>query len=234
MTGAGREWSETDFRDRLEQRIKSAGLNVSLTGSSIEQLSRYFQLLRKWNRRINLTALPLETFPASTTDRLFVEPLAAAQFIPDRVGTWLDLGSGGGSPALPLKIVRPSVSLTMVESRSKKAAFLREAVKVLALGSAEVVEARIEELSQKAGGSLADLITIRGVKLDSPIVEAVRFLLRTGGQLILFGSSALTVDLRAEQSGTSLDPASGPAVFIETQSLELFGGGTRILVLEKS
>lgn len=234
MTNTRREPSEADLCARLEERIKSAGLNVSLPRSSLEQFSRYFQLLRKWNRRINLTALPLESFAAQTIDRLFVEPLAAAQFIPDRFGTWVDLGSGGGSPALPLKIVRPLLLLTMVESRSKKAAFLREAVSLLALGSAEVVETRIEKLPDSMGGAVADLITIRAVKLDAPIVEASKFLLRTGGQLILFSSGAGTRSPGAKQTQRSLNSDRALAGFSELHSLELFGGETRIVVLEKS
>jgi len=96
-------------------------------------LETYYRLLAQWNVKINLTALPLQPPTDSTFDRLFIEPLLAAELVPDLPGIWFDLGSGGGSPALPLKLIRPSLSLTLVESKTRKAAFLREALRALKL-----------------------------------------------------------------------------------------------------
>ena len=118
-------------------------------------LEEYFGLLDRWNAKINLTALPLRPPTDETFDRLFVEPLAAARFLPDESAMWLDLGSGGGSPAIPLNVVRPRLKLTMVESKVRKAAFLREAVRVLKLGNAAVENSRIELLPAMYIGAAA-------------------------------------------------------------------------------
>lgn len=152
-------------------------------------LGRYLELLAHWNRTMNLTGVPLEGFPDSSLDRLAVEPMLAAPFMPLTSIDWCDLGSGGGSPAIPLKILRPLASLTMVESRSRKAAFLREAVRTLELPNAHVAEARFQDLARDCPGA-ADLVTVRAVKRDATLRSAVTTLLRPGGRLLAFGSRA--------------------------------------------
>lgn len=152
-------------------------------------LYRYFDLLRRWNKTINLTALPLDTPADDTIDRLVVEPLAIASKIPNKPLSWLDLGSGGGSPAVPIAVARPALRLTMVESRSRKAAFLREVVRELALSNAQVENVRFEALRDRTdlAGS-ADLITLRAVRIDDELVALLRRLLHSGGYLAAIGT----------------------------------------------
>jgi 16S rRNA (guanine527-N7)-methyltransferase len=149
-------------------------------------LEAYYRLLARWNVKINLTALPLQAPTDATFDRLFIEPLIAAELVPDIPGTWFDLGSGGGSPALPLKIVRPSLSLTLVESKTRKAAFLREVVRALKLPGTEVANMRFQELPTPTPA--ADLVTVRAVRLDRGLLDESARLLRVGGHLLFFGS----------------------------------------------
>jgi 16S rRNA (guanine527-N7)-methyltransferase len=154
--------------------------------SIFRQMEDYFDLLSRWNRTINLTALPLDELPERTIDRLFIEPLIAAQFVEDHPLTWFDLGSGGGSPAIPLKIVRRASDLTMVESRERKAAFLREVVRSLELPSVKVLAERLETLPLNLEAGPADLVSIRAVKLNHELLETVSGLLKPGGRLLLF------------------------------------------------
>src|SRR5437762_157935 len=134
-----------DFRERLLSRARSADVVVS--PAAIDQLETYYRLLTRWNARINLTALSLDEPSEQALDRLLIEPLAAARYVADSAITWFDLGSGGGSPALPLKIVRPAAQLTMVEATARKAAFLSEAVRALGLESVRVENARFDALA---------------------------------------------------------------------------------------
>lgn len=177
-----------DFQRRLEQRTDAFGLG--LTPSQLAGLERYYELLSRWSRKINLTALPLRGNPDRTLDRLFIEPLMAAASVEDVPHCWFDLGSGSGSPAIPLKIVRPHVRLTMVESRTRKAAFLREVIRALELKDADVRIARIEALPEEGGlrGKL-DLITVRAVRIDEVLLACSAALLRPSGRLFLFGSA---------------------------------------------
>jgi 16S rRNA (guanine527-N7)-methyltransferase len=172
-----------DFRLRLKHTAQGAG--ISLPSESLDGLEAYFSLLSKWNARINLTALPLTPPTDETFERLFLEPLYAARYLPEDEASWFDLGSGGGSPAIPLKIVKPNLRLTMVESKARKTAFLREAVRVLGLPKATVEGGRFEDAAQRLPGS-AQFITVRAVKIDTALLGASNLLLSAGGELLLF------------------------------------------------
>jgi len=183
------ELVDTAFRERLREQAESAGLSLDLT--QMGHCEHYLRLLRRWNRTINLTALPLAGLPDRTLNRLFIEPLQAAQFVEVALPLlWFDLGSGGGSPAIPLKIVRPMLTLRMVESRSRKAAFLREVVRSLSFTTTEVLTIRIEELARSTSAGQGDLLTIRAVRIEEGLLEAAVALLRVGGRLLLFGSKS--------------------------------------------
>ena len=172
-----------EFRERLSRRARKA--QVRAPEEVLAPLETYYRLLAQWNAKINLTALPLQPATDSTFDRLFIEPLLAAELVPDLPGTWFDLGSGGGSPALPLKLIRPSLSLTLVESKTRKAAFLREAIRALKLPEAEVANMRFQELPTPTPA--ADLVTVRAVRPDRTLLDQSARLLRVGGHLLFFG-----------------------------------------------
>lgn len=166
----------------LLHRLGSLGL--AAPGPVLERCSRYVELLRRWNVRLNLTALSLaEPLPEHTIDRLIVEPLLAARWVQtsDRV---VDLGSGGGSPALPLLIAAQPHSLTMVEARGRKCAFLREAARVLELPHVSVLHSRFQDLQPVPSGTC---VTIRAVRLDPEVVTLTRKILGASGTTILFG-----------------------------------------------
>jgi 16S rRNA (guanine527-N7)-methyltransferase len=175
-----------EFRDRLARRARRA--KAPLTLEMLEPLEAYFRLLTQWNAKINLTALPLDAPTDETFDRLLVEPIAASrQIAAGAPGRWVDLGSGGGSPAIPMKIARPSLRLTMIESKERKGAFLREAIRTLGLVDTNVLTDRFEAVASMSEHSqTADFATVRAVKVDSAFFATTRELLRDGGSLLLF------------------------------------------------
>ena len=202
----------SDFRARLRQR---AGAGLTLEPPILSRLEAYHRLLTHWNRRINLTSLQLDPISEQALDRLFVEPLVAAKYIPDVSLDWFDLGSGGGSPAFPIRIVRPSARLTLIEARSRKAAFLREVARELELAGVEVVNERLEAItSREALGASADLVTVRAVKADQALGKTVRHILRDDGRLLLFSTPGAANTLRIAgliQSTSSRLAAAGHA-----------------------
>ena len=178
--------SNREFRERLKRRAKGAGL--ILDGALLEKLETYYQLLTKWNAKINLTAFNLlPEGDEAAIDRLLIEPLVAARYIPENSRTLLDAGSGGGSPAIPLKLTTPTLQLRMVEVKTRKAVFLREAVRTLALRDAEVESTRFEELLPRAELHEAlDLVSIRAVRIETRTLLTLQAFLRPGGKLLLF------------------------------------------------
>lgn len=177
-----------EFRTRIERRAARARLTLSPTNA--EAFDIYLRLLEVWNRKMNLTAL---RDADEAIDRLLIEPALAARHVRFEATSLVDVGSGGGSPALPLKILLPHLSLWMVESKARKAAFLREAVRTLGLEGAEVLTGRFEEISQRRDLAAAvDLVTVRAVRMDESVAGGAARLLAPGGHLFLFrGPGAL-------------------------------------------
>jgi 16S rRNA (guanine527-N7)-methyltransferase len=171
----------TSLEALFDERAALAGLTVPPTLKGL--LLTYYEVLFHWNRKINLTAL---SDPAAAVDRLLLEPLSAAIHLP--AGTPMaDLGSGGGSPAIPLALALGSPSLLMVESRSRKAAFLREATREV--GVVALVEAvRFEQLTHQHDGSVG-LVSIRAVTPDETVPTVAKRLCQPCAVVAVFGTS---------------------------------------------
>lgn len=178
--------TSNEFRERLLARAENAG--VSITADAQLQLEAYFRLLAQWNAKINLTSLPLHRPTNQTFDRLLIEPFVAVRYVADSARSWFDVGSGGGSPAIPLKIAHFRAKLTMIESKARKAAFLREAVRALGLTDVQVENQRFEDVAQATRPQTIDLVTVRAVKSDPSLFAGIRRVLSPVGRVFLFHS----------------------------------------------
>ncbi len=166
---------------RLRRRAQRE--NLTLSRELCDGLLAYLELLTLWNRKINLTALD---DPDAAIDRLLIEPLLAARHIEDGSSV-IDIGSGGGSPAIPLKIALPRLRLWMVESKTRKSAFLREGIRQLDLRETFVETNRYEELLiSPALHESMDVVTIRAVKVEAATLLSLQAFLKPGGQILLF------------------------------------------------
>ena len=202
------------FREKLAKRARKAGLTPSF--DVISGLEAYFSLLAKWNQKVSLTALRVDEPDDEAIDRLLMEPLSAAKYLPSPEAKVIDIGSGGGSPAIPLKITSSAIRLTMVESKTRKAAFLREAVRQLMLDNTQVEAVRFEALLDTPGAiGSADIVTIRAVRVTQEMLKALEQLLKPSGAIFLFGARlARTAALSAIQL-----PAEGALQLEATHSL---------------
>ena len=140
-----------------------------------------YSLFLRWSARINLSAIRDED---GILSRHFVESIACARALPAGISTLLDFGSGAGFPGIPIALCRPEIAVTLAESQGKKAAFLREALRVLGI-SATVHSGRAEDLRD-----VFDCVTLRAVdKMDRAVQSAVH-LVRPGGWLALMTTTA--------------------------------------------
>ena len=133
------------------------------------RLAAYLELLQRWNQRMNLTAVRnLEELA-----RVHIaESLRCGQLLPSGITTLLDFGSGAGLPGIPIQLLRPEIAVTLAESQSKKASFLREALRVLDVPQTEVYAGRVEDLPQ---AQQWDGVSLRAVdKMDLALAEASR------------------------------------------------------------
>ncbi|MFN8059464.1 MAG: 16S rRNA (guanine(527)-N(7))-methyltransferase RsmG [Vicinamibacterales bacterium] len=180
-----------DLDRKVGSRSRRAGLQ--LDSALVERLTTYLSLLLKWNQRINLTGV---SSVDEAVDRLLVEPVVAARFLPPGIGSLLDIGSGGGSPAIPLKLARSGIKLGMVESKVRKCAFLRECVRALELTHVDVHASRVEELLARPElHESFDAVTVRAVRLDPALVATASAFLVPGGRLMLFAASSTAVQV---------------------------------------
>ena len=138
---------------RLNQLLTQSN-HPPLAPAQSEQFAAYLALLQKWSAKTNLTAIRDEE---GILARHFLESILCASHLPAGIKTLLDFGSGAGFPGIPIAILHPEISVTLAESQNKKAAFLREAVRVLNL-STKVHSARAEQLQQKF-----DCVALRAV-----------------------------------------------------------------------
>ncbi len=187
-----REPEQRRLAARIARRAARAGLEVH--PALRRALAAYVDLLMRWNRRINLTAL---TDDDRGIDRLIVEPLAAACHLPKPDAAVTDMGSGGGSPAVPMKLAAPAVRLRMVESRTRKAAFLREAVRRLGLDGTVVEACRFEDLvAREELLGKSDVVTVRAVRVEARLLRQIRHLVSPGGAVLLFRGASDDLDAR--------------------------------------
>ncbi len=176
-------------------RARAGACGVSVADDLVARLGAYLDLLARWNRRINLTSFDLDTPADAAIDRLVVEPLQAVRFVRDDDRLAVDIGSGGGSPAIPVVLACPWLQMTLVEVRARKAAFLREAVRALDLSGARVEAIAFESLT--ADSSLVaqvDIVTMRAVRADREIWTAIDTLLAPTGRVLWFGGDPAAID----------------------------------------
>ena len=168
---------------------------AELSPSQLQYISTYIDLLLRWNARINLTAI---RDPEEIVTRHFGESLFAARCLfpsaPSTPFTVADIGSGAGFPGLPIKLWAPQISLTLIESNHKKAAFLREVTRALTLTNVNIQTVRAESLH-----AIFNVVTLRAVERFETILPTAARLVSPGGRLaLLIGSEQVS------QAGTLL------------------------------
>jgi len=157
-------------------------LGIMLSDEQADAFLAYLVELEKWNRKINLTAIKNEQ---DIVIKHFLDSLSYLNgFEPASALRLLDMGSGAGFPAVPIKIVHPELAITLVESNKKKASFLRHIVRTLKLPEIVVVDTRSDELPPSYHRTY-DAVTARAfADMQTAISEGAPFL-KPGGLMVL-------------------------------------------------
>ena len=165
-------------------------LGIALSIEQVNSLFIYLAELKKWNRKINLTAITEER---DTVIKHLLDSLSYLKaFTPAPGLRLLDMGSGAGFPAIPIKIAASDISITMVESVKKKASFLRHIVRTLPLEAVEILDKRMEEIPDTYHSSF-DVVTARAfAEMPEALGHGVAFL-KPGGLMILSRGSEETI-----------------------------------------
>ncbi|MEE9495926.1 MAG: 16S rRNA (guanine(527)-N(7))-methyltransferase RsmG [Desulfobacterales bacterium] len=156
-------------------------LGVEIDAGITAQFSVHASELIKWNRKLNLTSI---THPKDLAVKHFLDSLAPAHFIPDNA-RMLDIGSGGGFPGIPLKILNPSLRVMLIDGTRKKVNFLKHALRTLKLESIEAHQIRAENLREDPGyANSFDIIISRALSSLQLFVEMALPLLAKQGTIM--------------------------------------------------
>ena len=124
----------------------AGNLEIRVDSDQVEKFSTHAMELAKWNQKMNLTSI---TDPVEVAVKHFLDSMAPDSMIPLNASL-LDIGSGGGFPGIPLKILKPSLSVTLIDASRKKVSFLKHIIRVLGLENIEAFHVRTEEFSKQA------------------------------------------------------------------------------------
>jgi 16S rRNA (guanine527-N7)-methyltransferase len=149
----------------LESEFRELKLEVS--ASAVQQLSRYANEIEHWNKAVNLTSLR----GAALVRRLIAEPAWVGHQL-QMEGRLADVGSGNGSPGIPLQITRRISATFLIEPRMKRAAFLRHVIGKLGLKGVEVNRNRVEDIPERS--MVADWIVLQAIDPSPLLIEALR------------------------------------------------------------
>jgi len=168
-----------DFEALFFREVKNWG--IGLDEGQFTTLRQFWQLLEKWNRRINLVSVKNERdfFLLHLLDALSPLP-----FLPTHDFSLIDLGTGAGLPGIPLKIMRPEIDLTLLDASRRRTSFLREVRRQLFLSRVTVINDRAENVTIENDKKKYDVVVSRATwKLPKYLDLAGRFL-APGGMLI--------------------------------------------------
>ncbi len=167
--------------------IRSCALDygATLTTSQIDLIDIYLLELWEWNKKVNLTGL---TTRKRILRELLIDSLIPSPYLPEE-GHLLDVGSGAGFPAIPLKILNPGIKMHLMEARSKRVSFLKQVTRITHLDDIEIMRGRIEKDGALLRSEGYDIITARAlVDLPQTLTWCTPHI-KTGGQIFRFHGS---------------------------------------------
>ena len=197
--------------------------NLNLTEEKLNKLNIFYSELIFYNNSFNLTAITEENevFIKHFLDSIFPE------FLIEKNSSVIDIGAGAGFPSLPLKIYRPDLNVTMIDSLNKRVNFLNDVIKKLELENISAFHARAEDFA-KTNRESFDYAVVRAVAKIPTLIEYAFPLLKVGGRLLCYKGGDVEEELK--QSENALKILGGVVERVEKFNLE---GNSRTIVLIK-
>lgn len=215
-----------EFKDELI--IQAKKIDVILDEEQIQKFYKYMELLLEWNEKINLTAI---VEPRDVILKHFVDSLTICKEL-QKNKTLADIGTGAGFPGIPVKILRPDLDITLIDSLNKRVNFLTMVIEALKLEKIIALHGRIEDFGKnKKYREKFDYVTSRAVANLSVLSEYVLPLVKIGGKCICMKGS--NVEEEVEESKKAINILGGKIEKIDTFFLADTDMGRNIVSIKK-
>ena len=196
------------------------GFGIGISPEQCGLLARHAADLLTWNRKINLTAI---TEPEDMAIKHYIDSLIPARFIPAG-SKLLDIGSGGGFPGIPLKILDPSLALTMLDSVRKKVSFLQYVISSLSLKDTVAVHGRAQDFGKQTVYAHAfDVVICRALSDLGAFAKLALPFLKPGGRMIAMKGKIAEEEIAAVQEQFSVE--------MEKYHLPVLGAERTLLIM---
>jgi 16S rRNA (guanine527-N7)-methyltransferase len=177
-----------EWKKIIVDGARKLGIHVQL--GQADQFATHAIKLKEWNQKINLTAIDS---PMDMAIKHFLDSIIPFSYIIPG-SRLLDVGSGAGFPGIPLKVMLPSLNVTLVDATRKKVSFLNHVIQRLHLSGISAIHSRVENLGQEREGAF-DIIVCRAFSSLNDFVEKSLPLLAPDGLLMAFKGKNLEPDL---------------------------------------
>lgn len=185
--------------ERIAQILKRN--NITLTQNQLEQLGQYYDLVIEYNKEFNITAITeLDDFAC----KHFADSLLGYEYYKAN-SIICDIGTGGGFPGIPLKIARPDLNITLVDSLQKRVNFLNTVIHELNLTDIVAIHSRAQELPQhKVSRETFDYVISRAVAQLNILSELCLPFVKIGGEMVAYKSQNAEFELKNAQNSINL------------------------------
>jgi 16S rRNA (guanine527-N7)-methyltransferase len=208
-------------------------LGIDLTPAQVEQFELYYRELVDWNKRVNLTAITDydEVQLKHFLDSLTLVLAGGDPFCKSKL-RFLDIGTGGGFPGIPLKIVFPTIELTLIESTGKKTTFLHHLLDVLNLNDVTVLNERAESLAHRDDyREQFDIVACRGVAALATACELALPFCKQGG--IFIAQKKGTNDEEVHKASNAIEKLGGELKRTARIGLSVFDEERLLVIMHK-
>lgn len=215
-----------EFKDELI--IQAKKIDVILDEEQIQKFYKYMELLLEWNEKINLTAI---VEPRDVILKHFVDSLTICKEL-QKNKTLADIGTGAGFPGIPVKILRPDLDITLIDSLNKRVNFLTMVIEALKLEKIIALHGRIEDFGKnKKYREKFDYVTSRAVANLSTLSEYMIPLVKIGGKCICMKGSNINEELKNAEK--AIKTLGGKIEKVDTFLLPDTDMGRNIILIKK-
>lgn len=209
----------------MKELFKDYGIN--LNDENEKKLGLFYDFLNEYNKKVNLTSITEEK---EVWIKHFLDSVIGEKFF-EKNSSVIEIGSGGGFPSIPLKIIRSDLSFTLCDSTGKKCEYLKEAVKSLGLENVEVVCARAEDLGKNpVYREKFDVVTARAVARLNTLSEYCLPLCKVGGKFVAYKGEASE---EIKEAVNAVEILGGKISAVEKTELPFGSGERNIVVIDK-